>query len=271
MPPAKEIKYFTEEMLGIERGGLLRRLFSRHWLYRANRDWLWSSSKQFVKSLVGLNRPDLVGIKWCLRFVLGRRSDSWYRGLFSEYGGIADISPKYVELDESAVLSLDQRFPGLKVVMFVRNPIERDWSSARMILCKHKGRLPDSVSEMEFKQFFDRKPVIDQSNYPEYLPLWRKVFGDRLLVLFYDAIAEKPETLVNRVLGHIRMPVVDFNRLGEQQHSLLKSRVGQGVQGAMPEGVRKHLQSKHKATIVELQRMFPDEPWPKMWLDQFIF
>lgn len=139
LPPVKELLYFNEGGL-VPHHSAFALLFSRHWHYRNMR-------RSLGRGLIfGQDLP------WRLRYALGTRSDEWYKSLFREGETriAGDITPLYYHLSEEDVHRIATGWPDVKVIAFMRDPIERAWSKARMNLIKHRRVSSDAVSNTEF-------------------------------------------------------------------------------------------------------------------------
>jgi hypothetical protein len=139
LPPVKELLYFNEGNF-VPHHSVSKLLFSRHWHYRNMRRTLGRGL------ILGQDLP------WRLRYAFGTRSDEWYRSLFrkGETRVSGDITPLYYHLSEEDVHRIATGWPDVKVIAFVRDPIERAWSKARMNLIKHRRVSSDAVSNTEF-------------------------------------------------------------------------------------------------------------------------
>ncbi len=135
------------------------------------------------------------------------RSVDWYGSLFTDaqlHEG--DITPAYAILPEAVIGDIRQRFPALRLVYLIRNPMARAWSSARMALARAEMR-HEEASDRWFEDHFRSAGSLARGDYEGCLRRWRAVFGDEpLLVLRYDAIAASPVATANRVLRHLALP-----------------------------------------------------------------
>ena len=267
VPPAKEIKYFYEEKIGTKNANLTKRLFGNYWVYKANRRWWAGQLKNFLKEAVFLKRSgNINNLAYGLKFVLSRRNDDWYRKVASSEGRIVDITPKYAELSFNHIVDIRSRFPNLKILVFVRNPIYRTWSQAKMNLCLQVGKDLSDVPKEEFYEFFERQGTDKGSRYSRIITDWESCFNSNVKTIFLEDIGDHPTETFEEIL--------DFLEVGDKDKKLLLERfsrintiIGQGVEGEIPKEFYNHLLNKYKDEIFWLDEKFPGSKWPKKWLE----
>ena len=68
---------------------------------------------------------------WDYNYFLKKRDIEWYKRLFRPaLGKIAgEITPGYSFLDKNGVQTIYRNFPDVKIILLLRNPIQRDWSA----------------------------------------------------------------------------------------------------------------------------------------------
>ena len=82
---------------------------------------------------------------WTSRYFFDTPTIEWYESLFpAEVKTRGEITPEYAVIDEDAIGSAVERFPDLRVVYLIRNPIEREWSAAMMAI-RGGSRRPEDV------------------------------------------------------------------------------------------------------------------------------
>jgi Sulfotransferase family len=134
----------------------------------------------------------------------GKMDLDWYASLFRWKGDrlSGDITPDYATLSAGTISVITSRFPNLRFILFVRDPVARLWSSACM--AQRRGvRLPKDWPEMV--AFLSNKRVAAQSYPSRIFVRWREyVPAERIFVGFFDQLASEPEVLradVLRFLG----------------------------------------------------------------------
>jgi hypothetical protein len=131
---------------------------------------------------------------------------SWYEAHFA--GGVAgsqirgEISPTYFD-DEAARERLRSAFPNLKVIVSLRNPVERAFSLYR--LERMKGRVAGDFREATARN----SRIITSGHYAEHCPKWERDFGsDRVLYLLQEEIRSNPQEALDRVYDFLGIPRV---------------------------------------------------------------
>ncbi len=127
-----------------------------------------------------------------------RRGLEWYHRLFLPaaegrerlYG---EVGPTYFESPE-ALERIRSYNPAMKIVVNIRNPVERSWSSFRHEYAK--GRVGE-----DFFQALRRQPrIVDSGRYAEHLPRWEEAFGpSQILLMVQEDIINRPQEELDRL------------------------------------------------------------------------
>lgn len=152
-----------------------------------------------------------------------------YATQFSKWAGEPwrlEASPRYFIGGRPLAERLVRDLPDLHVVITLRDPVTRLWSS--YTFKKSKGRLP---VDMRFGQYFDRCLSVFEAGtareveallfraltvgrYADYLNDWFEVCGDRLRVVFFEQLVQAPRAQVARLchwLGAATEPLTGFD------------------------------------------------------------
>ncbi|MEM6910424.1 MAG: sulfotransferase [Verrucomicrobiota bacterium] len=90
--------------------------------------------------------------------------------------------------------------PDLKVVMLVRDPLERAWSHAKKDLSRDIGRPMEDVGEVEFREFVSTDYQLSCSQYVEIIDRWsRKLRPGNFFVGDFNDIARRPRVLFENI------------------------------------------------------------------------
>jgi len=94
--------------------------------------------------------------------------------------------------------------PDVRLILLLRNPIDRAWSHAFMDLVKQTGRTLESVEPAEFYNLFNRKGFLSASVYSAMLENWLSIFPrDQLYIGLFDQIESDPRRLLSEVFAHL--------------------------------------------------------------------
>jgi len=111
-----------------------------------------------------------------------------------------EISPNYCAVSPWKIRYIHGLMPKLKLILVVRNPIDRTWSAARRVLAKRYAGGVDDWPEEAVLAFFDDAGVQRQSDYLAILDNWTAVFDVRQLhIAQFDDIAARPEGLLRDI------------------------------------------------------------------------
>ena len=168
---------------------------------------------------------------WYTKYYLGREDDTWYASLFDENRVSGEITPSYVFMDEEKVAGLRARFPHLKIIIMLRDPVERTWSQLKMNLGKHNGRdmgaVSDEMIERRMREILDITP-----SYHRAISLWKAHFDD--VFIGYQ------EDIVSRPMDFIK-DVQLFLGVEDKVQSDVHQKHNVGIRAEMPDQIREVL------------------------------
>jgi hypothetical protein len=176
------------------------------------------------------------------------RSFRWYLSHFNcEKGQIkGEVTPGYSIIEKGRVQFIHRTIPDLKIILLLRDPRERAWSSARYHFAKEMGRDLKKISDEEFIAHFQRSWVKRMGDYKTIWKKWSSVFPrEQLLVIFNEEIDVQPEKVMERVCHFIGVPAV-------KDDAALVSRPNKSEEMKMPEAVRKYLDGEYLPVIKEM-------------------
>lgn len=126
-----------------------------------------------------------------------------------------EVCGAYSFMPRERIRSMRRLIPDARLVLLMRNPIDRAWSQACMQLLTQSGRTLDQVGEDEMRAFLSSDFVVHAGRYSAMLDHWLGVYPREQLYLgLYDDIAARPEALMREVLCHIGAScAVDWSRL----------------------------------------------------------
>ncbi len=131
------------------------------------------------------------------------RGTAWYQAFFSHCAPgapIGEIDPNYFGSAEARA-RIAAMIPRCKVVVSLRDPTDRAWSSYRTMR-------RDAWTRVGFEETILRSAIIrESSRYAFHLSEWQHAFGpDRVLVMLYDDLEADPQTYLDRVCEFIGAP-----------------------------------------------------------------
>lgn len=244
------------------------------WLRRPHalpEKWLYSLG---LRSTEGLRLPDFLGIgaqkagtTWLhqnlqhhpdfyfpphikeIRFFDARfyMSPAQYAEFFAPAGDhfTGDITPGYGALGVSRIRFIRKLLPDVKLVLILRNPIDRAWSHAVMDLADTKQRRVEDVPEWEFFAHFASPSARRNGSYVSILDRWLSVFpASALHVVFFESIRERPRELLTGILEHIGARTdVDWSTFP------YSDQIKPGLSAPLPDAFREHLRALYADEI----------------------
>lgn len=116
-----------------------------------------------------------------------------------------DITPSYARLDDAMIAGIAARMPQVKIVLLVRDPVERAWS--RISLYHRNDKFPARLAE-------DREGLLeylrssetfgDASRPTQVIARWGRVAPNiAFRHFYYDDLIERPDWLRGEILTHL--------------------------------------------------------------------
>ena len=130
----------------------------------------------------------------------------WYAKQFGEAGDRipGEITPGYATLPMNDIKRIHSLLPDVRLLLLVRNPIDRAWSHAVMKLARERSRDVTDVPDGEYLEHFRSRHSIDRGDYSRMIDQWRSVFrGDQLWIGSFDDIKEDPTRLLESAFVHV--------------------------------------------------------------------
>lgn len=240
LPPVKELHYFSEMHITED----------REWASDHRRTQAIQVLRDYLK--------DVDEQSWNYRFIArtadiasGVPSDEWYGNIFSMAAPTqicGEITPAYSVLPRAGIEHVKRLMPRLKIIMFLRDPIERSWSHLRMLVAQ-RGR--SDLASLIRKAASTR--IAGRSNYPQILDLWSQHFNeDRFFIAFMDDIVSFPD----RVLGNI----CEFLQIEYEQNRSadLNAAVHVGKEISIPPELYEFLKDQMRPIYIELKARYPE-------------
>ncbi|WP_426416872.1 sulfotransferase family protein [Aestuariirhabdus sp. LZHN29] len=183
------------------------------------------------------------------------KSLRWYSNEFSGNEGrlAGDVTPAYSVLGLDDVQFMRRLMPGAKVILLLRNPVDRAYSAAKMHLSLLAGRDFNEISEDQYIEHFKSVHSLGRSDYIEIHKKYSGCFGpENVFVGFQEQIENDPKQLmvdIFRFLGVDDQP--DWSLFP------LRERIGGSVNSeTIPDKYRLFLERLYKEKITEMASYF---------------
>jgi len=262
LPPMKEIGYLWEKYFLPERT-YMSRFLSSHWHYKPRRRYILGSVRDHLKNLISM-RIDRNKLLWDFKYSLLPHTDSWYSSLFEQQLLSGDITAKYCELNEANIADIRSRYGETKIIITVRDPVEREWSRAKMNLSKRTNRKPNEIPEHEWIHHFDESELSLTNDYTALYERWSRSFGEENIhLIFIDEIALDGWKVFKELCQFLEI---------NQPSSILKDQIlkpaNVGIVDPIPRNYEKYLFLKHREKITRFANRFPSYPYHSQWLER---
>ena len=134
----------------------------------------------------------------------GTRSLSDYLGGFTDPSRCeGEFTPAYAILPVETIRQIHAALPKLRLLLVIRNPVERAWSSALMAL-QRAGMQLDEASDQWFVDHFRSAGSLARGDYAMCIQRWRECFAaEQLLVVRYEDILARPREVLQRCCRHL--------------------------------------------------------------------
>ncbi len=173
MPPLKELHFFDRRFP--HRRALIDRMKQQGGCTDRERAFL-----DFVMSLRAQPEPDPAVYKSIFRFAGDRLS--------------GDITPAYAGLDHVLVARIAAAFPALKVILMLRDPIERFWSNVTKAVEKGSMDAAALTGVSSLQRLLLERPSLARLSFPSQVHRrWAAALPDgRLRWFFLEQVASDP-------------------------------------------------------------------------------
>ena len=210
LPPVKEIHYFERPkypyLLDLFHVDSQKRFLLHRWLKPA-----LSDSRQHPRRL-----------NWHLRFFLLPRSWRWYGSLFKpDVGQLAgDITPTYCTLPGAAIAHVARFMPEAKLILILRDPVERIWSHAAMYFRRYGQNGIENANQAEVEAFLRRLDVRARGDYDGMIGRWRAYYPtEQLFIGQYEDLSADPTQFFHTICNFLNIEPLTPPGVAQRVHS----------------------------------------------------
>lgn len=115
-----------------------------------------------------------------------------------------EATASYAAIDRDVIADIAALNPDIKVIMMIRDPIERAWSHAKKDLVRKTKRRVADVSEREFRDFFSDPYQRQCARYVDNCDNWTSALKPgHLLLCFFEDVQAEPERLLLEVMSFL--------------------------------------------------------------------
>lgn len=183
------------------------------------------------------------------------RGLDWYRDQFAVGPAdrkLGDFTPGYAALPPDTIAAVRRAMPDAPLLFVARNPIERAWSAALMLV-RWGLMYPRELSDAWFLEVFRSGQSQIRGDYAGCLHRWMGQFPrERIAILLYDDVVADPRGVLDRVCAHIGVNPAVVRDWPEAQ---IAERVHSGDGEPLRESLRQPLRDLYAGRIEAFSRL----------------
>lgn len=207
IPLVKELHYFDRKF-GLPRVG--EKVTTRKSLFGLFPDHSRRLiARKLLKAGMSFSAKD---IRWCVRYFGGNPTDEWYISLFADRAGkvCGELTTDYCALSRDSVGYIGGMLPGTRIIFMMRDPVQRAWSHAKMLLPDLLNKRFEEISDDEFMEYLSHPAARLKGDYLRTLANWESEYPDhQVFIGFYDDIVSQPRELLTNMFRFLGVPLVE--------------------------------------------------------------
>lgn len=256
LTPVKEIGYFWEKAY-VGDAGLLNLLnpyahFRKGRRAAIKKGWMTRRLKDHFNALADF-KVNWSALKWDFKYFVLPHNDRWYLSLFNNKKVSGDISPCYALLPEKEIESLKNLNPDVKIIISLRDPVDRQWSRVKMkikAISKNENQHGNQDKDKLIEQVIEDKHNNSYFDYVEIIERWSKYFPQKnIFVFFYEELLNDPSKLFKDLCIFLGIDVIHIGKAAEE-------RVNKGIDLNLPPKCLNLLINKNLACLEKMPAFF---------------
>lgn len=199
MLPVKEIHYFDRSKNYPSPNKLLENSLNKR---LADPKWTSDALSNISNNL---EKKKFKKVSFLLKYYFSNYNDNWYLSLFEELKGYkGEITPSYCILKKIDIKKMYNLSPKAKIVLMVRNPIDRAWSHFKMESENKKHFSFENLTNEDILKFLTTEKQVLRSDYNQIIKNYSEVFPkNQIIIGFFDAIIDDPYSLIFEIANFI--------------------------------------------------------------------
>lgn len=258
LPPKKELCFFWTKYK-FPQLNLFTILFNNNWYFKTNRRYLLGSMVLYLKQLLCL-KPNIKKVIWDIRYFLLLNSIRHYKKLFPKDSISGDMSPNYIELPDNEISRIKEQFPYTKIIIGLRDPVEREWSWIKKNII-YKRKIKD-ISRIKSVYIILKESRFDNNDYAKHIEKWTTIFGTQnVFYYFYDELENNPFLVLNSICKFLNVNIP----IGFTPDT---SHINKSDEQKLPEEIRIFLYNINKNYYMKMRDYF-EEPFIIKWCNKY--
>lgn len=207
VPPFKEMHFFDHKFVEWNRRWTGAHVFRG--VEKARTRHLKTNSEpdpKFLQYLDGILQPPMF-------------NGTWYRYIFSRAPVekiCMDVTPEYCTIPDDGVDFFRRFLPNSKVLMLIRDPVERAISHLRMNVSRQRHP-PQSVDE--WIELAKNPQIRIKGDYSNIVPRWDKKFPKKQLEYYsFHSLVSKPAELLSQLETFLDLPPTEYKSMDQAVH-----------------------------------------------------
>ncbi len=198
---------------------------------------------------------DVSGATWTRPLYFDLENPAHWRWYSQQFAPGADkvkgeITPDYSTLSEARVGVVKRHLPDVKIILLIRNPIDRAWSGLRYSWKRHLDEnLKAGEVEALMRAALHPERLL-RGDYPLTVTNWEAHFSASMLYVFYDDVVTRPSAELGRVAEFLEIDPAKLATEGDDR------RVNDAPAEDVPPAVRERLRVHYEPQILWLQGRF---------------
>lgn len=225
-------------------GGLRLPCFLGIGAARAGTTWLWACLRRHPD----LYLPEKKELHhWDQHFHASLESYArWFEEAGSRLPG--EVTPGYSVLPRERIRYMRRLMPDVRLILLLRNPVERAWSAMLRRKVKIEGRRLEEIPPAEIRAHLTADQSRSRGDYETILDNWLAIYPEeQLFIGFFEEIGADPEGLMSRIFRHAGVePPSDWNGYP------LAERANRSADAAFPEEYRMLLREMYRPAMERL-------------------
>jgi len=195
-----------------------------------------------------------------LHFIVGPNNSlgwDWYLDLFDHSARtervLGEICPRYLIAPPEAIDTLKARCPDVRLLLNLRDPVERDWSAIRMIA--RRRNVLDQPAEL--KQIANLREIVEKGGLRPHVERWMDRFDrSQFFVSTVAGIEANPLATIKSIARFLGIDDSHYDRPNVSRR--LAAPVHKGQEMAIPQELEEMLWERHRETYGVLKEIKPD-------------
>lgn len=179
---------------------------------------------------------------------------SVYSDYFKAAQGVKGEVTPCANLPLRRIRFMQSIIPNLKLILIIRNPIDRMWASALMYLVRARKKRFEDIRDEEFFKLFNNRDLFSRGEYAKILKNWRSVFPkEQIHICFYHDLCNDPEAFLKEIFR--------FLNVSDQvvwDSFPLRNTFNKSPEHTIPTHLKAYLENLYKQSVEGFGEEFPE-------------